>query len=297
MTRRSPIPRGSIPQEVLDLYDDYAHGGMDRRTFIDRLGAFTVMGLSGAALAACVSPDYSATQVPESADDIAVETFTYSSPDGGGEISGDLVLPANVSGPVGGVVVVHENRGLNPYIRDVARRVARAGYVALAPDALSPLGGYPGSDDEGRALQRGRDRSEMLEDFIRAAEVLREHPAVNGKVAVVGFCFGGAVSNLMAARLPWLAGAVPFYGGWPEAEDAARVEAPLLIHLGELDARVNAGWPAYKAALDAAGADYEAHIYPGANHGFHNDTTPRYDPEAAALAWERTLAFFGRVLA
>ena len=295
MTEKLP----HIPQAVLDLYDDYAHGGMDRRTFIESLGAFTaVVGLSAPALAACVSADYSDSDERVSQGDRAFETerFTYNSPRGGGDITGGLVIPAGVELPVGGVVVVHENRGLNPYIQDVARRVARAGYVALAPDALSPLGGYPGNDDDGRALQRQRDLAEMLEDFLEAARVLRDHPATNGKVAVVGFCFGGGVANLAAARLPWLAGAVPYYGGWPTAEDAAAVEAPLLIHLGELDQRVNAGWPAYEAALRAEGVDYEAHIYPGANHGFHNDTTPRYDPASAELSWERTLAFFDRVL-
>lgn len=290
MTRPTP----PIPQAVLDLYDDYAHGGMDRRTFLHRLSAFSVAGMSTAALAACVSPDYSETtqQVTPADPSIDVQTFAYDSPKGGGRITGDLVLPAGADGPVGGVVVVHENRGLNPYIKDVARRVAAAGYVALAPDALSPLGGYPGNDDDGRTLQRQRDRGEMLEDFLQAAEVLRDHPATNGKIAVMGFCFGGGVANLAAARLPWLSGAVPFYGGWPTAEDAAMVEAPLLIHLGELDTRVNAGWPPYEAALIAEGATYDAHIYEGANHGFHNDTTPRFDPDAAALAWERTLAFF-----
>lgn len=291
-----------IPQGVLDLYDEYAHGGMDRRTFLHRLGVFATAAVSVSALAACVTPDYSeaTSEVKSSAPEITVESFSYFSEGMGKEapreITGDLVLPAGASTPRGGVVVIHENRGLNPYIKDVARRVAAAGYVALAPDALSPLGGYPGNDDDGRALQRQRDRSEMLSDFLRAADVLRKHPACNGKVAAVGFCFGGGVANLMAARLPWLAGAVPYYGGWPTADDAAMVNAPLLVHLGELDERVNAGWPDYEAALIANDVEYEAHIYPGANHGFHNNTTPRYDADSAQLAWSRTLAFFDRVL-
>ena len=295
-------PDFDIPQAVLDLYDDYAHGGMDRRAFMARLAAFATATVSVAALAGCVLPDYSdaTADVPADSPAIDVQPFTYRSEGIGVEpprdIAGDLVLPALASEPVGGVVVVHENRGLNPYIRDVARRVASAGYVALAPDALSPLGGYPGNDDAGRALQRQRDRAEMLSDFLRAAEVLRDHPAINGRVAVVGFCFGGGIANLAAARLPWLAGAVPYYGGWPTADDAARVVCPLQIHLAELDQRVNAGWPAYEAALYANDVDYEAFIYPGANHGFHNTTTPRFDPDAAALAWSRTLSFFDRVL-
>lgn len=292
----------NIPQGVLDLYDEYAHGGIDRRTFMRRLGAFATATVSVNALAACVSPDYSSatSEVPVTTAKINVESFSYRSEGMGKEpardIRGDLVLPALMTEPRGGVIVIHENRGLNPYIKDVARRVALAGYVAFAPDALSPLGGYPGNDDAGRALQKERDRSEMLADFIRAAEVLKDHPACNGKVAAVGFCFGGGVSNLMAARLPWLAGAVPYYGGWPTAKDAARVNCPLQIHLGELDTRVNAGWPEYEGALVANRVNYEAFIYEGANHGFHNNTTPRYDADAAQLAWSRTLAFFETVL-
>lgn len=295
-------PDYEIPQAVLDLYDDYAHGGMDRREFVRRLGFFATATVSATTLAACLSPDYSTrtADVSPDADDIVTETFEYRVEGLGKEeprtISGDLVMPAGLTEPVGGVLVVHENRGLNPYIKDVARRVAKAGYVALAPDALSPLGGYPGNDDDGRALQRDRDRAEMLEDFKRGAQELLDHPMTTDKIAVVGFCFGGAVSNLLAARLPWLAGAVPFYGGWPTAEDAALVEAPLLIHLAELDERVNAGWPDYEAALKANNVDYEMYMYEGANHGFHNNTTPRYDPDAAALAWSRTLAFFDQVL-
>lgn len=237
-------------------------------------------------------PDYAVTQTNENDPSIKIETIVYQSPNGAGEMSGDLVLPADLSEPRGAVVVIHENRGLNPHIKDVARRVGKAGFIALAPDALHPLGGYPGNDDDGRELQRQRDRAEMLEDFIAAAEFLKRFEDSNGKVGCVGFCFGGAIANMMAVRLPWLAAAVPFYGGWPDETDAESVVAPLQIHLGGLDDRVNAGWPAYEAALKAAGVDYEAFIYEGANHGFHNDTTPRFDADAAALAWSRTVRFF-----
>jgi carboxymethylenebutenolidase len=293
------LSKPDIPQAVFDLYDDYCHGGMDRRAFFERLGVFAVGGLTVSSLAACVMPDYSEETQQTSAKDASlnVSNVTYASPKGGGEISGDLVIPANAKAPLGGVLVIHENRGLNPYIKDVARRAALAGYVSLAPDALSPLGGYPGNDDDGRALQRQRDRGEMLEDFIAGAEYLRDHPACSGKVACVGFCFGGAISNLLAVRLPWLSGSVPFYGGWPTAEQAADVQVPLMQQLASLDTRVNAGWPAYEAALKANGKTYTAHMYEGVNHGFHNDTTPRFDPDAAALAWSRTTAFFDEVLA
>ena len=287
-----------IPQPVFDLYDAYAHGQMDRRSFFASLSKYAVGGLTVSSLAACVMPDYSGAKEQTSAKDSAldVETFTYASPKGGGQISGDLVKPANAKGKLGGVVVIHENRGLNPHIKDVARRVAKAGYVALAPDALSPLGGYPGNDDDGRELQSKRDRGEMLEDFIAAAETLRAHPACSGKVACVGFCFGGAISNMLAVRLPWLAGAVPYYGGWPTEAEAAQMNVPLQIHLAGLDTRVNAGWPAYEAALAANNKSYTLHMYDNVNHGFHNDTTPRYDAGAATLAWDRTLEFFDRVL-
>lgn len=295
MPRKTKPP---IPQEVFDLYDDYAHGGMDRRSFFDRLSAFAVGGVSTAALAAAVLPDYSAAAMETSPGDpgISVETFTYASSKGGGQISGDMVVPMQAKPPLGAVLVIHENRGLNPYVKDVARRVGLAGYIALAPDALSPLGGYPGNDDDGRAMQRQRDRGEMLEDFIAGAEVLRQHPMGSGKVACVGFCFGGSIANLLAVRLPWLAGAVPFYGGWPTAQEAAQVEVPLMIQLAGLDKRINGGWPAYEAALLANNKGYSAHMYKAVNHGFHNNTTPRYDADAASLAWARTLEFFGQVL-
>ncbi|MEM9739067.1 MAG: dienelactone hydrolase family protein [Pseudomonadota bacterium] len=287
----------TIPQGAYDLYDAYAHGDLSRRAFFSGLSKFAVGGMSVAALAGCLMPNYEAEQTSEADGGLDAEMVPYASPQGAGDMAGYLVRPAGVSQPVGGVVVIHENRGLNPHIKDVARRAAKAGYVAFAPDALYPLGGYPGTDDEGRVLQRQRDRGEMVYDFMAAAEFLRDHSATTGKIGCVGFCFGGAVSNLMAVRQPWLSAAVPYYGGWPDAEDAAKVRVPLQIHLASEDQRVNAGWPPYEAALKAAGADYEMLMYEGAQHGFHNDTTGRFDAEDAALAWSRTLAFFEAHLA
>lgn len=289
---QSPVPQGA-----LDLYDAYAHGLISRRDFFSRLSRYAVGGATVASLAACVMPDYDKQQTSEADTGISAEMVPYASPDGAGEMMGYLVRPAGVTEPVGGVVVVHENRGLNPHIRDVARRVAAAGYVAFAPDALYPLGGYPGNDDDGRELQSQRDRGEMVADFMAAADLLRAHEATTQKIGCVGFCFGGAVTNLMAVRQPWLSCAVPYYGGWPGSEEAALVEVPLQIHLAGLDDRVNAGWPPYQAALDAAGADYEVYVYEGANHGFHNDTTARFDADQATLAWSRTLDFFDEHLA
>lgn len=283
----------AVSQAMLDLYDAYTHGAMSRRVFMEQLSQYAVAGVTVAALAEALLPNYAeAQQVREDDTRIVGETVTYPSPNGAGTMSGYLVTPSETAGRLGGVVVIHENRGLNPHIADVARRVAAAGYVAFAPDALFPLGGYPGNDDDGRKLQRQRDRAEMLEDFIAAAAFLKRHPKCTGTVGCVGFCFGGAIANYMAVRIPDLAGAVPFYGGWPRAEEAAMIKAPLLIHLGGRDQRVNAGWPAYETALKANNVSYEVHIYEGANHGFHNDTTPRYDKTAAKLAWSRTLDFF-----
>lgn len=293
----SEINRAAIPQGAFALYDAYAHGQISRRDFLGRLKAYAVGGLTVAVLSEALMPDYVHAQQTEAGDPRLIEAdIPYASPDGAGDMQAYLVRPAGDETPRGGVVVVHENRGLNPHIRDVARRVALAGYVALAPDALFPLGGYPGNDDDGRVLQRQRDRAEMFNDFRNAASFLRDHPACTGRVAVVGFCYGGAVANSLAVELDWLAGSVPYYGGWPSTENAARVRAPLQIHLAELDDRINAGWPTYEAALQAAGADYEAFMYDGAQHGFHNDTTARFDAEDAALAWRRTLEFFERVL-
>ena len=290
MTQK-PDP-ADIPQEVFELYDAYCHGDLSRRAFFSSLSKYAVGGLTVTSLAACVMPDYSKQQTQPGADGLYEETLVYSSPNGAGEMEGYFVRPAGAEQTLPGIVVIHENRGLNPHIRDVTRRAAQAGYVAFAPDALYPLGGYPGTDDEGRPMQATRDRESMVQDFMAAADFLRGHAAVNGKVGCVGFCFGGAVSNLMAVRQPWLSAAVPYYGGWPSAEEAADMKVPLQIQLAGLDERVNGGWPTYKAALDEHRAEYEAYIYPGVNHGFHNDTTPRYDAEAAALAWARTVEFF-----
>ncbi|HMF71121.1 MAG TPA: dienelactone hydrolase family protein, partial [Flavitalea sp.] len=220
------------------------------------------------------------------------EYVNYQSPKGGGSIKALLSKPVDAKGKLGGIVVVHENRGLNPYIEDVTRRAALAGFISIGPDALTPLGGYPGNDDKGRELQSKRDRNEMLEDFIAGYEYLKNHKDCNGKVGVVGFCFGGWIANMMAVRIPDLAASVPFYGGQPAKEDVPKIKAPLLIHYGELDTRVNEGWPAYEAALKENKKEYKAYIYPNANHGFHNDTTPRYDKAAAELAWTRTIDFF-----
>ncbi|WP_020400898.1 dienelactone hydrolase family protein [Kordiimonas gwangyangensis] len=286
-------------QEILDLYDKYAHGLMSRRTFFERLSAYAVGGLTVAALAESVLPNYAlAEQVKADDERIMAEDVPYQSPKGAGDMMGYLVMPKDASAAhkKPGVVVIHENRGLNPYIRDVARRVAVAGYIAFAPDALYPLGGYPGNDDDGRTMQRQRDTGEMVEDFAAAVTFLQNHEASTGNVGCVGFCFGGSVSNRLAAKIPSLKASVPFYGGGVPAEDVPAIQAPLLIHLGELDERVNAGWPAYEEALKANGKDYEMHMYEGANHGFHNDTTPRYDAHAAELAWARTLAFFEKHL-
>lgn len=283
-----------FPQELLDLYDYYAHGMIDRRTFIQRASKFAVGGVTAVALLETLSPNYAhAQQVPLGDERVETEYLEYPSPQGHGTMKGLFARPAGLAGKVPGVLVVHENRGLNPYIEDVARRVALAGFVAFAPDALTPLGGYPGNDDDGRAMQKKLDRTKMAEDFVAAAHFLHEHDDCNGSVGVVGFCFGGAVSNALAVSLPdIIQAAVPFYGRQPAAEDASKIQGALLIHYAELDKRVNAGWPDYEVALKANEIDYTVHFYPGTNHGFHNDTTPRFDEAAAALAWERTITFF-----
>ncbi|MEM6764159.1 MAG: dienelactone hydrolase family protein [Bacteroidota bacterium] len=288
----SNLRKEDIKQEVFDLYDDYAHNKIDRREFTKRLSAYAVGGLTVSSLMSFIMPDYQKVQVAQDDPRLTVETIEYDSPKGGGTIKGQLAMPAETDGKLPGIVVVHENRGLNPYIADVGRRAAVAGFISLSPDALTPLGGYPGTDDEGRTMQRQRDRNEMLEDFIAAFEYLKAHPKCSGKIGVVGFCFGGWISNMMAVRLPDLGAAVPFYGRQPSEEETAQIQAPLLIQYGELDKRVNEGWPAYEEALKKHGKEYTMHMYPAANHGFHNDTTPRYDKEAAELAWNRTITFF-----
>ena len=284
----------NFDQRLLQLYDDYAHGRIGRRDFMQKAAVFAVGGVTVEALLARLSPNYAfAQQVAKDDARIKTETVEYASPKGGGKIKGLLARPAETKSKLGCVLVVHENRGLNPYIEDVARRLAVAGFLALAPDALSPLGGYPGSDDEGRAMQAKRNPEEMIQDFIAGAEFLAEHPEGNGKVGVVGFCYGGGIANELAVRIPnVIKAAVPFYGRQPAKEDVAKIKAPLLIHYASLDERINAGWPAYEEALKAANVKYTMHMYEGANHGFHNDTTPRYDEKAAKLAWDRTLEFF-----
>lgn len=284
-------------QELLDLYDRYVHSSLSRREFFDKAAKFAVGGVTVAALVEGLLPNYAlANQVDDKDPRIKTEFIEYDSPRGHGNIRAYLARPAGASGKRPGVVVVHENRGLNPYIEDVARRVAVAGFVALAPDGLSPLGGYPGTDDEGKVMQKTLDKGKLLEDFIAAYEHLRSDANSTGKIGVVGFCYGGGVSNAMAVRLPDLAASVPFYGRQPTAEDVAKIKAPLLLHYAGLDKRINKGWPGYEKALKAHSKEYTAHLYPEVNHGFHNDTTARYEEAAAELAWQRTIDFFNENL-
>ena len=284
--------------KVMRLFDGYVHGQMTRREFLDRVGAFTTSSVAAAAILSSLSPDYAlAQQVDPEDKSIQVSYKKYASPKGAGVMRGYYARPAVIQHKLPGVVVIHENRGLNPYIEDVARRLAVAGFIAFAPDALTPLGGYPGNDDEGRVLQRQRDRGEMVEDFVAAVEFLQEHPDCTGKVGAVGFCFGGGMSMRLAVRLPDLGAAAAFYGRHPEASEAASINAALMLHHASLDERVNASWPEFKAGLDDAVKPYDNNNYEGVDHGFHNDTTPRYDKDAAELAWQRTLEFFATNLA
>jgi carboxymethylenebutenolidase len=287
------ITKEDISQEMYDLYDDYAHNKLDRKGFLKRLSVYAIGGLTLPSLVSFMMPNYR-EKIQIKADDprLKTEFVDYNSPKGGDKIRAQLSMPIDAKGKLPGVVVVHENRGLNPYIEDVGRRVALAGFISLAPDALTPLGGYPGNDDDGRAMQKERDRDEMLEDFIAAYEYLKNLPECDGNVGVVGFCFGGWISNMMAVKVPDLKAAVPFYGGQPSAEEVPAIQAPLLLQYAGLDERVNAGWPAYEAALIENNKEYVAYMYPDVNHGFHNDTTPRYNEDAATLAWERTIDFF-----
>ena len=286
-----------FPREVLTLFDKYVHGMIDRRAFLDGAAKFAVGGMTAAAFLEALSPRYAwARQVAPDDGRIQVEYVEYESPNGSGTMRGYMARPADASAPKPAVLVIHENRGLNPYIEDVVRRFAAADFLAFAPDALTPLGGYPGNDDDGRTMQRQLDRGTMVEDFVAAAEFLTDHADSSGHVGAVGFCFGGWVVNTLAVRLPNLGAGVPFYGSQPPAEDVPSIQAPLMIQYGGLDERVNAGWPAFKAALDANNKSYVMHMYEGANHGFHNDTTPRYDEAAARLAQERTMAFFNEHL-
>jgi carboxymethylenebutenolidase len=287
------VTKENVGQEVFDLYDDYAHNRINRRQFLDRLSVYAIGGITVASLLSFIMPNYQ-DNIQIKADDPRLKSgyTTYESPKGGGEIRGLLSLPSDAESKLPGIIVVHENRGLNPHIEDVGRRAALPGFISIAPDALTPLGGYPGNDDDGRALQSKRDRNEMLEDFIAAYDYLKSHPQCNGNIGVVGFCFGGWISNMMAVRIPGLSASVPFYGGQPPLESVPDIKAPLLLQYAGLDKRVNAGWPAYEDALKENQKEYTAYIYPDVNHGFHNDTTPRYDKPAADLAWSRTIAFF-----
>jgi carboxymethylenebutenolidase len=286
-----------FPQGLLDLLDGYVHGGLSRRQFLDRAQKFAVGGVTAAALFDMLRPNYAwAIQVPPDDKRIEAEKATVPSPQGNGSIAGYLVRPANTE-KLPAVLVIHENRGLNPYVEDVARRLAVANFIALAPDALTSLGGYPGDDEKGLALFGKLDRGKMTEDFLAAAQWLKLRPDSNGKLGAVGFCFGGGVVNQLAVRMGSdLAAAVPFYGMQPSAADAARIKAPLNAQYGELDTRITSGWPPFDAALTEAHVVHEGHIYKGANHGFHNDTTPRYDPAAATEAWQHTLDWFNKYL-
>ncbi len=289
---------GDFDQELLDLFDAYVHGGIDRRGFLERAAKFAVGGVTAAMLLDELSPRFAeAQQVPKDDKSLSASYIEYDSPQGNGKMRGYLVRPADAKGKkLPAVLVVHENRGLNPHIEDIARRIAVAGYMAFAPDALTPLGGYPGDEDKARELFPRLDQAKTREDFVTAVAVLKARPDASGKVAVVGFCYGGGIANMLATRVTDLAGAVPFYGAQPKAEDVPAIKAPLLLHYAENDERINAGWPAYEAALKANKRAYEAYVYPGTQHGFNNDTTPRYDPAAAKLAWSRTMEFFKKNL-
>jgi len=285
-----------FPPEVLQLFDGYVHGHLSRREFLDRAARYATAGVSATAMLAMLRPNYAlANQVAKDDSRITAGYQEYPSPQGSGTMRGYLAVPAK-GGKSGCVVVIHENRGLNPYIEDVARRLAVEGYVAFAPDALFPVGGYPGDEEKAVALFAKLDPVKRNEDLVAAVPYLKSRPECNGKIGAVGFCFGGGISNLLATRFPDLAAAVPYYGGQPKAEDAAKIKAALVLHYAGLDERLNAGWPAYESALKAAGVQYEMYMYPGTQHGFHNDTTPRYDEAAAKLSWSRTLAHFQKYL-
>lgn len=284
-------------QELLILFDAYVHGSIDRRGFLEGAKKFAVGGVTAGMLLAALSPNFAAAQVvPKDDQRLKTERLDYPSPAGHGTVRGYLAKPANMTGRLPGVLVIHENRGLNPHIEDITRRLALDNFVAFAPDALTPLGGYPGDEDKARELFAKLDQSKTREDFIAAAGVLQGRADCTGKIGVVGFCYGGGIAHMLATRLPDLGAAVPFYGNHPAAADAAKVKAPLLIHYAAVDERINAGWPVYEAALKAAGVRYAAHQYPGTQHGFNNDTTPRFDAAAARLAWDRTVAFFNQNL-
>jgi len=296
--REPKLSPTEIPQEAFDWYDEYAHGCIDRRTFLSRLGTLAVAGLTASVVASALLPNYALAETVSFNDPTIKATYaTFASAKGHGEGRGYLVEPTNVDASMPVVLVVHENRGLNPYVKDVARRFAKLGFIAFAPDALHPLGGYPGNDDEGRAMQKSLDRDKIEADFIAAAQFLKAHAKSNGKLGVVGFCFGGYISNMLAAAIPdVIDAAVPYYGTPAKADIIQNIKSPILLQFAENDKRVNATWPEYEALLKSKGVDYQAHIYKGTQHGFHNDSTQRYDPEAAELSWQRTVAFFEKHL-
>ena len=284
-------------QELLILFDAYVHGTIDRRGFLERAQKFAVGGLTAAGLLTALSPDFARAQVvPKDDARIKTEMLDYPSPAGSGSVKGYLAKPANMTGKLPMVLVVHENRGLNPHIEDITRRLALDNFVAFAPDALTPLGGYPGDEDKAREQFAKLDQKKTAEDFVAAANYLKSRPESNGKLGAVGFCFGGGVVHMLSTRMPELNAGVPFYGNHPAAAEAVKVKAPLLIQFAGIDERINAAWPAYEAALKAANANYTAHVYEGTQHGFNNDTTPRFDAAAAKLAWGRTTAFFNKTL-
>lgn len=297
MAEDKKLTTDDIKQDVWNLFDDYVHSRIDRRQFLSLVSKTSIAGVSATAVLSFLSPRYAeAMQVKENDPHLATKKITYDSPKGGGKIKALLAKPKLAKTKLPGIIVVHENRGLNPHIEDVTRRAALEGFVALGPDALSPLGGYPGNDDDGRKLQGKRDRNEILEDFIASFHYLQKHPNCNGNIGVVGFCFGGWVANMMATRLKDLKSAVPFYGGQAPLEEVKNIHAPLLLQFAENDERVNAGWPEYEKALKKHNKTYTTYTYAGTQHGFHNDTTPRYNQAAAKLAWARTIAFFKSTL-
>ena len=282
------------PQDLLNLFDKYVHGAIDRRGFLVGAAKFAAGGMTAAMLLDELSPKFAqAQQVPPDDKRLATEMLEYDSPKGSGKMKGYLARPESAKGKkLPGVLVIHENRGLNPHIEDIARRLALEGFMAFAPDALTSLGGYPGDEDKARELFQKLDQTKIREDFLTAAELLRKRSDCTGKIGAVGFCYGGSMVNFLATRLPELKAGVPFYGNQPPADDVSKIKAPLLIHYAENDERINAGWPAYEKSLKEHHKKYEAFIYPGTQHGFNNDTTPRYDAEAAKLAWSRTVEFF-----
>ncbi len=295
MTRKKA---SDFDPRLLELYDGYVHGKMTKRDFLSNATKYVAAGVTATAVLQSLQPNYAlAQQVAPDDPEIETRVVEYDSPQGHGTMRGLMAKPAGAEGPLPAALVIHENRGLNPYIEDVVRRLAKAGYLAFGPDGLTPLGGYPGYDDAGRELQSQLDSTKLMEDFFAAFEFLEAHEESTGKVGAVGFCYGGGVCNALAVAYPALAASVPYYGRQADAADVPEIQAPLQIHYGGLDERINAGWPEYEAALREHGKTYEVHFYDGANHGFHNDTTPRYDEEAAELAWSRTLNFFAQHLA